>query len=206
MHGLPVIPGRTHLRSLGRCARRRNCAAGLRASKDEYGPRPILRGSLRSHLRARPRKRPMSSGPPNRLKMIRFFVMAGHSRLKDGVACARLCPGHPRLSCLIDAKTWMPGTRPGMTRTDRARHFIGFFLSQTRRMTGALSRDALGREPIKLEWSADVRLAHGTTPSVFSSALAASHSRKLRGQSLAARRKRRVASSFNPFVSESAPL
>jgi hypothetical protein len=26
-------------------------------------------------------------------------VMAGHSRLKDGVASARLCPGHPRLSC-----------------------------------------------------------------------------------------------------------
>jgi len=25
--------------------------------------------------------------------------MAGHSRLKDGVAYARLCPGHPRLSC-----------------------------------------------------------------------------------------------------------
>jgi hypothetical protein len=27
-----------------------------------------------------------------------FFVMAGHSRPKDGVASARLCPGHPRLS------------------------------------------------------------------------------------------------------------
>jgi hypothetical protein len=25
--------------------------------------------------------------------------MAGHSRLKDGVASARLCPGHPRLKC-----------------------------------------------------------------------------------------------------------
>jgi len=25
------------------------------------------------------------------------FVMAGHSRLKDGVASARLRPGHPRL-------------------------------------------------------------------------------------------------------------
>src|ERR1700736_1791892 len=40
----PVIPGRTHLRSLGRCAL-------LRASKDEHGPWPTLRGSLRSHLR-----------------------------------------------------------------------------------------------------------------------------------------------------------
>src|SRR5215469_5168982 len=26
----------------------------------------------------------------------------------------RACPGHPRLSCRI-AKTWMPGTSPGMT-------------------------------------------------------------------------------------------
>jgi hypothetical protein len=26
-----------------------------------------------------------------------FCVMAGHSRPKDGVASARLCPGHPRL-------------------------------------------------------------------------------------------------------------
>jgi hypothetical protein len=25
--------------------------------------------------------------------------MAGHSRPKDGVASARLCPGHPRLTC-----------------------------------------------------------------------------------------------------------
>jgi A/G-specific adenine glycosylase len=25
--------------------------------------------------------------------------MAGHSRPKDGVASARLCPGHPRLPC-----------------------------------------------------------------------------------------------------------
>jgi hypothetical protein len=33
------------------------------------------------------------------VKRKRFHtVMAGHSRLKDGVACARLCPGHPRLA------------------------------------------------------------------------------------------------------------
>ena len=28
----------------------------------------------------------------------------------------RACPGHPRLSCLAEARTWMPGTSPGMTR------------------------------------------------------------------------------------------
>src|SRR4051794_2617670 len=27
----------------------------------------------------------------------------------------RACPGHPRLSCRCTVKTWMPGTRPGMT-------------------------------------------------------------------------------------------
>jgi hypothetical protein len=51
----------------------------------------------------------------NNLKRIRFFVMAGHSRPKDGVASARLRPGHPRLSRCWPVKTWMPGTSPGMT-------------------------------------------------------------------------------------------
>src|ERR1700682_1647750 len=41
--------------------------------------------------------------------------MAGHSRPKDGVASASLCPGHPRLFCCGTVKTWMPGTSPGMT-------------------------------------------------------------------------------------------
>jgi hypothetical protein len=46
--------------------------------------------------------------------MVDVNVMAGHSRPKDGVASARLCPGHPRL-CFQERETWMPGTRPGMT-------------------------------------------------------------------------------------------
>jgi hypothetical protein len=29
--------------------------------------------------------------------IVGLFVMPGHSRLKDGVASARLCAGHPRL-------------------------------------------------------------------------------------------------------------
>jgi hypothetical protein len=47
---------------------------------------------------------------------MRYFlsVMAGHSRLKDGVASARLCPGHPRLS--RRGKTWMPGSSSAKTR------------------------------------------------------------------------------------------
>ena len=40
-------------------------------------------------------------------------VMAGHSRPKDGVASARLCPAIHVFSGY--RKTWMPGTSPGMT-------------------------------------------------------------------------------------------
>jgi hypothetical protein len=43
-------------------------------------------------------------------------VMAGHSASKTRVDA--LMPGHPRLASSIKEirrKTWMPGTRPGMT-------------------------------------------------------------------------------------------
>src|SRR3984893_14690874 len=46
--------------------------------------------------------------PPNDLKRIRFFVMAG------------LCPGHPRPSCCYAVKTWMAGTSSAKTRFCRA--------------------------------------------------------------------------------------
>ncbi len=48
-------------------------------------------------------------------------VMAGHSRLKDGVASARLCPAIHVFACCCTVKTWMPGTRPGMTNSDARR-------------------------------------------------------------------------------------
>jgi hypothetical protein len=45
-------------------------------------------------------------------------VMAGHSRLKDGVASARLRPAiHVFFRALLQ-KTWMPGTSPGMTNSN----------------------------------------------------------------------------------------
>ena len=43
----------------------------------------------------------------------RLSVMAGQSRLKDGVASARLCPAIHVFS--PTSKTWMPGTSPGVT-------------------------------------------------------------------------------------------
>src|SRR5258708_38574571 len=39
-------------------------------------------------------------------------VMAGQKR---EARLRAICPGHPRLSCSMGIKTWMPGTRPGMT-------------------------------------------------------------------------------------------
>jgi len=33
---------------------------------------------------------------------------------------AGLCPGHLRLVCRATMKTWMPGTRPGMTERSAA--------------------------------------------------------------------------------------
>src|SRR5688572_2512063 len=42
-----------------------------------------------------------------------LFVLA--ARKKYVVRHGRACPGHPRLARGADAKTWIPGTRPGMT-------------------------------------------------------------------------------------------
>ncbi len=43
------------------------------------------------------------------------FVMAGHSRLKNGVASLAYGPGHPRSNLWKFAKTWMFATSAGMT-------------------------------------------------------------------------------------------
>src|SRR5258708_2050742 len=37
----------------------------------------------------------------------------------------RVCPGHPRLALPPGLKTWMPGTRPGMTNERSARYCWG---------------------------------------------------------------------------------
>jgi len=49
--------------------------------------------------------------------------MAGHSRSKNGVASLACGPGHPRLWTRTACKRWMPGTRPGMTRSWNASWF-----------------------------------------------------------------------------------
>src|SRR5262249_23092153 len=40
-----------------------------------------------------------------------------YKKLRHG----RACPGHPRLSFFLSAKTWMPGTSPGMTKEGKHR-------------------------------------------------------------------------------------
>ena len=41
--------------------------------------------------------------------------MAGHSRSKNGVASLAYVPAIHALLHVVQSKTWMPGTRPGMT-------------------------------------------------------------------------------------------
>src|SRR5579863_6699506 len=55
-----------------------------------------------------------------------LVVMAGHlAHETDLFRHGRACPGHPRLSKLIAAKTWMPGTSPGMTIFAASPRFYG---------------------------------------------------------------------------------
>src|SRR5215471_4517274 len=50
------------------------------------------------------------SGVPMKIRRSGIF------RPKVSTSHGRACPGHPRLSYSESAKTWMPGTRPGMTK------------------------------------------------------------------------------------------
>ncbi|MDD1535706.1 hypothetical protein C7U89_20345 [Bradyrhizobium sp. WBOS4] len=60
------------------------------------------------------------------------------SNNKQGTRHGRACPGHPRSSCSEPQRTWMPGTRPGMTAEDvayspaRLAAFSNFFMTRSR--------------------------------------------------------------------------
>jgi hypothetical protein len=41
--------------------------------------------------------------------------LSSHLKTDRSFRHGRARPGHPRLSCLVRKRTWMPGTRPGMT-------------------------------------------------------------------------------------------
>src|SRR6266576_3338619 len=53
-------------------------------------------------------------------EVIDFGICAERRRVRHG----RARPGHPRLSCCRFLKTWMPGTRPGMTTVRNVRAAI----------------------------------------------------------------------------------
>jgi hypothetical protein len=61
---------------------------------------------------ARRARRMGGGGRWNRAFQLKL-VMPGHSRPKDGVASASLCPGHPHLNSAAARKTWVAGTKPG---------------------------------------------------------------------------------------------
>jgi hypothetical protein len=62
-----------------------------------------------------------------------------HGRAKARSASSRRCPGHPRLSCFSEVKTWMPGTRPGMTRLKRPSVIPGWCVSTRPQMCDCTS-------------------------------------------------------------------
>jgi len=71
--------------------------------------------------------------------------MAGLSRLKDGVASARLCPGHPRLSSSPAPKNVDARDKPGYDEKLRAvaRRFISWTVPRMLHNAPRLRRGAL---------------------------------------------------------------
>src|SRR5258705_4063812 len=79
-------------------------APSLASSSAEERPMPRLEPVMTATLPVRSNGLPFTARTP-------FFVIRLLLSLRHG----RACPGHPRLSCCYTVKTWMPGTRPGMT-------------------------------------------------------------------------------------------
>jgi hypothetical protein len=71
------------------------------------------------------------AGSKNRAVEGRRSPANKNSRVFRPFRHGRACPGHLRLSCLDKARTWMPGTRPGMTNSIGTLYSIGCFFGQT---------------------------------------------------------------------------
>src|ERR1700689_1506780 len=98
-------------------------AVGAGDRQEHRNPPPYRRPPLHHRARTRGMEREFggvdrgarSAAPVFGGVIESYFVMAGHSRPKDGVASARLYPAiHGFLASRL-AKTWMPGSSPGMT-------------------------------------------------------------------------------------------
>jgi hypothetical protein len=83
------------------------------------GTRPAMTGSYIPALARRPRmtEGKRATGCRGRDSV---SVMAGQSRPKDGVLPHAYVPAIHVLTTVRDSKTWMPGTRPGMTNEKQA--------------------------------------------------------------------------------------
>src|ERR1700752_4382917 len=84
--------------------------------------------------------------------------MAGHSRLRDGVASTRLCPAIHVFVAAEKSRTWMPGSSPGMTTTIDSlprrptlgaglRHWRGRAHRYVPDLLGIFANGAVGGEP-----------------------------------------------------------
>jgi hypothetical protein len=91
----------THIQMVGEMIARPENRIELSSDKDELGlPLSKMTMSCTDNERA-----------------LYTHASPGHSRPKDGVASARLCPGHPRLAAFNPKETWIAGTSPAMTES-----------------------------------------------------------------------------------------
>ena len=102
--GIPAEHARGSLQAVPAARRRAQSGRGRLRPRPRYCPRHRALPWRRHHARRQSDGRSAGDGPgagvgrfsPHHFLDV-YLVMAGHSRLKDGVASARLCPGHPRL-------------------------------------------------------------------------------------------------------------
>src|ERR1700730_4722823 len=106
-----------------------HCTRGYRAHRAPGIPCAL--GSEGKEISIKPRAYQAARSRTHTLSSLRGALATKQSRFlicgaKAGIFAAlaitttlirqgRACPGHPRLSCFGAAKTWMPGTRPGLT-------------------------------------------------------------------------------------------
>ena len=108
---LAAEDGRAGLRDLGRHQRLSRCASAQQGAPVRRRPAVAAARQERRNPQQHPRK-------PRSQRRHRGQAEGGCRRfLQDAciIRHGRACPGHPRLLTWRKDKTWMPGTRPGMT-------------------------------------------------------------------------------------------
>ena len=75
---------------------------------------------VRDRLRRRADRRPVQDQQPQRHRVLRLRHQLLGLSFPSLLAFrhGRACPGHPRIDLMHRRKSWMPGTRPGMTKSE----------------------------------------------------------------------------------------